>query len=156
MRNSQQKPWLNEDGRNKTDAELKKITPNWKPGVWEEYLTTLEVRRKEDSILPPSEMDTFSTEQHISLMFSMASEQSYPLLKVVINACTHELTPRQRDVVIRHYWNDETIAEIAASMGVSKQSVHKTMQTALSKIKTNLTSGSFQRRIIAVKEMLAS
>lgn len=156
MRKSQQKPWLNKDGRNKSDAELKRITPNWKPGVWEDYLTTLEVRRKEDCVLPAAEMDTFSTDQHISTMLSVASEQSLPLLKVVINACIRELAPRQRDVVIRHYWDGKTIAEIATSMGVSKQSVRKTMKTALAKIKMNLASGSFRKRVMAAKEMLAS
>ena len=157
MRNSQVKPWQNKDGSVKSDAELREAGQQWPSGVWEKYLATLEVgRRKEDAVLPPSEMDSFSTEQHISLAFSMASKQSFPLLKVMLNACIRELTPRQRDVVIRHYWDDKTITEIAASMGVSRQSICKTMKTAQAKIKTNLTSGSFRRQVMAAKEMLAS
>ena len=74
MRNSQVKPWQNKDGSVKSDAELREAGQQWPSGVWEKYLATLEVgRRKEDAVLPPSEMDSFSTEQHISLAFSMAS-----------------------------------------------------------------------------------
>ena len=32
--------------------------------MWEEYLSTLEVRREEDYVLPPSAMDTFSRLPH--------------------------------------------------------------------------------------------
>ena len=55
MRKSQLKPWLNKDGNIKSDAELRKAGQNWLPSVWEEYLATIEVRRKEDIILPPCE-----------------------------------------------------------------------------------------------------
>ena len=157
MKKSQLKPWLNEDGNVKSDVELQEAGHNWPPSVWENYLATLEVgRRREDAVLSPSEIDGFSTMQHLSLAFSMASKQSYPLLETMLNACIHDLTPRQRDVVIRHYWDGETIAEIAASIGVSKQAVSKTMKTALAKIKTSLTDGSFRRQVMAVREMLAS
>ena len=54
----------------------------------------------------------------------MARKQSYPLLKVMLDACIRELTPKQRDVIIRHYWDDKTVAEIAASTGVSKQAAY--------------------------------
>ena len=57
----------------KSDAELRKVGRQWPPSVWEAYLATLEVRREEDYVLPPFAMDNFSTEQHISLAFSMAS-----------------------------------------------------------------------------------
>ena len=93
MRKSQLKPWINKDGSVKSDAELRKVGQQWPPSVWEAYLATLEVRREEDYVLPPFAMDNFSTEQHISLAFSMASNQSYPLLKVMLNACIRELTP---------------------------------------------------------------
>ena len=157
MHKSQVKPWLNEDGSVKSDAEIRKAGEQWPPSVWEAYLTTLEVRRRKgDVILPHIKMASFSTEQHISTVFSMANKQNLPLLKVMLNACIRELTPRQRDVIIRHYWDGKTITEIAASMRVSKQSVSKTMKTALAKIKTNFTSGSFRRQAMAAREMLAS
>ncbi len=156
MNNSQLKPWLNEDGSIKSDAKIRKEGQQWPPSVWEAYLSTLEVGRREEDVLSPAEMDTFSTEQHISVAFSMARKQSYPLLKVMLDACIRELTPKQRDVVIRYYWDSKTVAEIAASMGVSKQAVRKTMKIALAKIKTNFTSSSFRRQVMAAKQMLAS
>ena len=60
MRKSQLKPWLNEDGSVKSDAKIRKAGQQWPPGVWEAYLATLEVeRRKEDVVLPPTEIDEF-------------------------------------------------------------------------------------------------
>lgn len=157
MHNSQLKPWLNDDGSVKSDAEIRKVGQNWPSSVWEAYLATLEVgRRRKDAILSPSEMDNFSTEQNIGLAFSMARKRNHPLLKVMLDACIRELTPKQRDVIIRLYWDGKTVAEIAASMGISKQAARKTMKTALAKIKTNFTSGSFRRQVMAAKEMLAS
>ena len=90
------------------------------------------------------------------MLFSMASAKKYHLLKFALNASIHTLLPRQREVIVSHYWGGRTITEIAASTGVSRQSICKTMRTALSKIKTNLTSGSFRRQVMATKEMLAS
>ena len=154
MKKSQLKPWLNEDGSVKSDAEIRKAGQQWPPSVWQKYLATLEVeRRKEDSVLPPYEMDMFSAEERISLVFSMAEEESYPLFKVVLNACIRELTPRQRNVIIGRYWKGKTITEIAASTGVSKQAVSKTMQKAMKNLKANLTDISFQRRVIFVHKM---
>ena len=156
MHNSQQKPWLNDDGSIKSDVEMRAAGKNWPSSVWEAYLATLEVeRRRKDAVLSPSEMDNFSTEQNIGLAFSMARER-HPLLKVMMDACIRDLTSKQRDVIIRRYWDDKTVAEIAASKGISKQAVHKTMKTALAKIKTNFTSSSFRRRVMAMRAMLAS
>lgn len=157
MIKSQMKPWLNEDGRVKSEAELKEVCQQWRPSVWEAYLATVEVRRrKEEAILPPAALDSFSTARHLSCAFSGAEEESHPFLKVALNACLCELTPRQRSVVIDRYWQGKTITAIAASTGVSKQAVSQTIKTALARIRTSLTDGSFQRRLMVAKEMLAS
>lgn len=157
MIKSQLKPWLNEAGRVKAAAELKEVCQQWRPSVWEAYLATVEVKRgKEEVILSPSALDSFSTAQHLGSAFSGAEVESYPFLKVALNACLRELTPRQRSVVIDRYWRGKTITAIASSTGVSKQAVSKTIKTSLAKIRTSLTDGSFHRRIMADKEMLAS
>ena len=72
MSHSQKKPWLNEDGNIKSEKELKEVYPNWGSSVWNEYLESLEVSQKEDSVLSPSIMDTFSAEECAGLVFSMA------------------------------------------------------------------------------------
>ena len=88
------------------------------------------------------------------MLFSMTDEENHHLLKFVINACIRKLTPRQREIVTSHFWEGKTIAEIVAHMGVSKQYVYKTMNMALLKIKTNLTSASFHRQVMAFKGMI--
>lgn len=59
MRSSKVKPWLNEDGSTKSDAELREICSGW-----EKYLSTFEVSQRENFVLTPSVIYTFSTEKH--------------------------------------------------------------------------------------------
>ena len=156
MKKSQVKPWLNEDGSVKSDAELQEVKKNWQPSVWREYLDSLEVGRREEYVLPPAEMDAFSAEECAELLFSMAGEERHHLLKVALKSSIRQLTPKQRKVIIGYYWEDKTVAEIAADMGVTTQSVYKTMKISLSKLKASLTSGSLRKRIMAVKEILVA
>lgn len=156
MHNSQQKPWLNDDGSIKSDAEMRAAGKNWPESVWKEYLATLEVGRREEYVLSSYEMDTFSAAECAGMLFSMASEEKHHLLKVALNACILELTPRQRDIIIARYWENKTITEIAIATGTSKQSVSKTMKKALSEIKMHLTSGAVRKRVQVAQGLLAS
>ena len=156
MRKSQLKPWLNEDGSVKSDAKIRKAGKNWPSSVWEKYLSTLEVGRREEDVLSPAEMDALPTEAHISVMFAMASGEKHQMLSVVLDACIRELTPRQRSIIVGHYWEGKTITEMAANMGVSKQTVSKTMKKALANLKANFTNPSFQRRVIFAQKMAAA
>ena len=156
MRKSQLKPWLNEDGSVKSDAKIRKAGQQWPPSVWEAYLATLEVKRQEDVVLPPTEIDEFPKEEGIGMLFSMASAKKYRLLKFALNASIHTLSPRQREVIVSHYWGGRTVAEIAASMGVTEQSVRKTMKTALLKLRECLTNSSLMKQAMLVKKMMAS
>ena len=65
-------PWLNEDGSLKNDAELRKVSRYWHPDVWEEYLALYEVERQEHVVLPPDEIDKFSSEEAINQLFDEA------------------------------------------------------------------------------------
>ena len=156
MRNSQQKPWLNEDGSTKSDEELREISSNWGDSVWEKYLSTFEVKQKEDSVLSSAIVDSFSAEECAGLLFSLASEEKHRFLKVALNVCIRELPPRQREIILSYYWDGKTVAEMATSMGISTQAVYKAMRVALAKLKASLTSGSMQKRMIAARKILAS
>ena len=156
MHKSQQKPWLNEDGSVRSDTEIRKAGQDWPSSVWEAYLSTLEVGRREEDVLSPAEMDALPTEAHISVMFAMASGEKHQMLSIVLDACIRELTPRQRSLIVGHYWEGKTITEMAANMGVSKQTVSKTMKKALANLKANFTNPSFQRRVIFAQKMAAA
>ena len=156
MRNSQVKPWLNEDGSVKSDAEIRKAGRQWPSSVWEAYLATLEVGRREEDVLSPAEMDEFSKEEGIGMMFSMASAKKHPHLKFALKASIHTLSPRQREIIVSHYWDGKTITEIAASMGVSQQSIRQNMKTALLKLRACLTSRALMKQVMFVKKMIAA
>ena len=152
MNKSQQKPWLNEDGSAKSDAELQEAIQQWPPSVWEEYLSTLKGGRREHYVLPPDRIESFSGEECVNMLFSMAIEEKYHLLKLSLNACIRGLAPRQREVIVSRFWDGKTVAEMATSMGISRQAVYKTMKAALSKIKTHLINGALQKQVIVARE----
>ena len=156
MKKSQLKPWLNDDGSVKSDAEIRKAGQQWPSSVWEAYLSTLEVRREEKVVLPSIEMDEFSKEEGIGMLFSMASAEKYPRLKFALNASIHTLSPRQREIIVSHYWGGKTVAEIAVSMGVTEQSVRKVMKIALLKLRACLTNSSLMKQAMQVKKMIAA
>ena len=156
MRKSQLKPWLNEDGSVKSDAKIRKAGQQWPPGVWEAYLSTLEVGRREEVVLSPAEMDTFSSEEYAGMLLSMSSKKKFRLLKFALKASIHTLSPRQREVIVSHYWGGKTVAEIAVSMGISEQSVRKNIRTSLSKLRACLTSSSLMKQVMHVKKMMAA
>ena len=64
---TRQKPWLNGDGSFKNDAELLEINRSWHPDIWEEYLCLFDVERQESVVLPPEEIDKFSSEEAVQL-----------------------------------------------------------------------------------------
>ena len=156
MHNSQQKPWLNDDGSTKSVEELKEVCSNWGKSVWEKYLSTFEVKQKENTVLSPSIIESFSADECAGLLFSLAREEKHLFLKVALNVCIRELSPRQREIILGYYWDGKTINAMAASMGISTQAVYKAMRIALAKLKASLTSGSMQKRMMAAREILAS
>ena len=155
MHNSQQKPWLNNDGSTKSVEELKEVCSNWGESVWEKYLSTFDVKQKENSVLSPSIIESFSANECAGLLFSLASEEKNICLKVALNICIRELSPRQREIILGYYWDGKTVNAMAASMGISTQAVYKAMRVALAKLKASLTSGSMQKRMMAAREILA-
>lgn len=154
MHKSQVKPWLNEDGSFKSEAEFRRIAHFLRPGVWNEYLAALVESEREDHPLSPLMIDTFPTEECAKLLFTVAGEEKYSCFKIALKSCVRELPPRQRDIISARYESNKTITEIAADMEISRQAVFKSMKIALSKLKESLTSGTIQRRVIAVKELL--
>ena len=154
MSNSQLKPWLNEDGSFKSGDEFRRIAHFLRPGVWNEYLAALAESEREDHDLSPLMVDTFTAEECAKLLFAVAAEEKYSCFKIALKSCVRELPPRQRNVIAARYEGDKTIAEIAADMGISRQAVFKSLKIAMSKLKDSLTSGTIQRRVIALKELL--
>ena len=43
------------------------------------------------------------------------------------NAMDHELTPRQREVIVGYYLRRKNIVELAAEMGINKSTVWRTL-----------------------------
>ncbi|MEZ4743985.1 MAG: sigma factor-like helix-turn-helix DNA-binding protein [Bdellovibrionota bacterium] len=150
------KPWLNDNGELKSDEQIKRECQSWKPSDWDNYLSELESPQREVTFSKESSLEGFSAEECAGLIFSMASEEKFPFMKIAVKASLNNLTPKQRNIVHSYYWEGKTVVEIAQFMKISKQAVSKTLKAALHKLKLDLMNGLLKKRIQAAKEILAS
>jgi len=63
-------------------------------------------------------------------------------LKAKVRAEVVSLRALEREVVLRHFWEELTIEEIALRMGLSEMSVFKLLEMGLSTIKRRLAASS--------------
>lgn len=81
--------------------------------------------------------DSFSGESDREikeLLSGKECEQKSRLKKVLLNVIKNELTARQTEIIMLYYFKEMDIVSIAEKLGISFQSVSKTMQRARLKI----------------------
>ncbi len=136
------KPWLNSDGKTKSDEELKQISKNWTPSEWEEYLTSLEKRRREPLLHIPSDINE-AIEDYVIFMFSEQSR--FPHLLEAFDLAMETLTPREHQILRKKYWEGMSEYLIAHELKLSRSSVQTLKSRGLNKIKKILQSGYITR-----------
>lgn len=138
------KPWLNNNGKLKSDSELKQICKDWTPSEWEEYLTSLERRRREPLLHIPSDIDE-AIEDYVIFMFS--DQSRFPHLLEAFDLAMETLTPREHEILRKKYWEGLSEYVIAAELNLSRSSVQTLKSRGLSKIKKILQRGNITRHL---------
>lgn len=72
----------------------------------------------------------------------VASWEDAAIDAVDLHRAVGALPPALRDVVLAHYWGDESLASIGARTGVSKRATAKICEAAEAKIRRTLSLGS--------------
>ncbi len=59
-------------------------------------------------------------------------------LRRIQKVMEHELTEKQRRVIVDHYYNGMRVTDIAQSYGISKSTVSRTLQRAIRRLRRSL------------------
>lgn len=146
-----EKPWLNADGSTKSEEEIKKICKTWKPRIWEEYLETFEVGQEELPMKPKiveSVMDSIDPKDLAMGIFSYSEEPQLSHFKPFVVKAIKTLTQKQYIVLKKIYWHQQSLAQIAQELGVSKSAVHCSHQAALKKLRQVIPVMAIQEKLV--------
>lgn len=150
-KNETTKPWLNQKGELLPDSEIKEICRTWGPQVWSEYLKNYESDQTE---LFANDLPV-DVEEHmgniVEFYRTLLNQEQYPLLKKVIHIGLSSLSPREREVIIRKYWEGMNISEISRDIDLARKSVSIYHDRALSKLGSLLVSGAISQGILFLK-----
>jgi RNA polymerase sigma factor (sigma-70 family) len=69
--------------------------------------------------------------------------------RLALLAALADLPPRSRAAVVLHYYADLPIAEVAAAMGTSQNTVKTQLRTALGRLRASLDAGQ-EREMVEV------
>ena len=145
------KPWLDENGNPKSDKQLKEISKTWSESTWEDYLRAFESESKESLLEDPLEVENLSTYDHEYFWKLVdrdkTKERSLKRLRDIIQICLGEISPRERTVLRKIFWEDKSERNIANELGISCGSVNVFKKRGLSKIKYFIMTGRLHRRM---------
>ena len=176
---AKQKPWLDKDGKPKSNEELKRISPSWSEatwesywksieskqkeeapffwstGTWEDYLSDLSKEREEYFFENPKDWENFSNEAYVQLLMSMdGTEKGLDRLRVLAKTCLNQLSQRESEVLKKIFFEKKSEKQIAEDLGVSRGSIKTFKSRGLNKIKRLMTSGDFHRKVLFYKRIL--
>jgi len=142
--NKPRRPWLNVDDSYMSEEQLKAASKEWDYGTWQEYLESLEVRQKEFLFEEPRVIENVSEEICGEAIFSYLKEDRYPNLSRSIRLHLNFLSPLERLVLEKYFWEGQSKEEIAQEFRVSSATVRVLFRRGLKKIKAMLLSGKIQ------------
>ena len=134
-----QKPWIGTDGKILSDDELKAICKNWSAAIWEQYLTSIEKKpRQEDEVLVG---DPGKLEASVCGFASLSASSDH-ISDQLMDDCRDaiaELPTRQKHVIEEEIYLDKGQRVIASEMGVSRTPIRKLRQAAHKKLREKLS-----------------
>ena len=126
--------WLDDEGHNKPDAEIKTIYSNWSARKWDEHLSRIEGKQTELLLDDPSMIDNISQEDYEQGFLAISdclNENTFQNLQETFLKILEEMTENQRQVLDYIFWKNLNLCEISRLLGVSRTAVQGTRDRAL-------------------------
>lgn len=149
-------PWLNEDGSEKSEQELRELSKNWSPETWDAYLQTVEIEAQEEMFDEDTDFNELSEEDCINFIYTILETPDYQHLETALHACLKSLPNTQYRVIHEMYWNRLSERQVAKQLSISKGTVQRAKERALEKIREMFLSGQLQKKIRYLSKVLAS
>lgn len=135
VQNAFPKPWLNEDGSEKTDEELKKISVHWSPETWERYLLSKETYLREQIFEENIDIDQIHAEKYSDTLVYLSETKQYDAVRKRLERALKKLSNLQREVIFRTYWAGQSQRQIAEEMGKAKTTICVAHKRAIAQLK---------------------
>ncbi len=126
-------PWLNLDGKSKSDAEIREISKSWSQETWNEYLETIEGNLKESLLKWPGSIEHF-IEDYSSLLFNLEKEEKNPHLRRAVQLALKKLSFREHQVLEMVLLDKKPLRQIAEELQISRRTVRSAIQRGYAKI----------------------
>ena len=138
------RPWINDDGSRKSDAEISRLGQFWDEKTWERFLDEDVGKITDDGrFTVVEEPDAFSKEEYKTEKRGFSHAIADLKLAAVFNAAAEQLPPRERFILKRHFWDDSSLKEIAEETGLPPGTVRSTKRRSLKKLANILSSDEF-------------
>lgn len=133
------RPWTHKDGSLLSDEQLKKVSRNWSPETWEQFLTeTVEqetsYQRDMPAFVSQAALNSFSE----TIWEGQDSDRMDQVAKGLRRICRDHLTPQQQQIIRSTYWHGQSERHIGQMLDISRSSVRTQKQRSLEKIKTQI------------------
>ncbi|NRA63411.1 MAG: sigma-70 family RNA polymerase sigma factor [Pseudobacteriovorax sp.] len=135
------KPWLNEDGSEKTQAELKEIVKTWGADTWADYIAYLDENepKLQEFFLHENQIKDISEGiQQVESVFARLKTRGEDGFSKLVRSAVEQLPPRQRQVIKSKYYENLTYKKIGEKLGIATPSVQTHHDRAIAKLKEKL------------------
>ena len=150
-------PWLNEDGTEKSEKEIQRISKSWTPDTWEAYLQTIDVQQNEETEILGIEYERVSSDDYANLVLGFLDKQRFPrpnnLKRVILFTLKDTLSVREFQVIDLLYWKNLSTSDVAQKMKIGEQTVRNLHSRSLKKIRKNIFKREIRKNYGHLKEL---
>jgi RNA polymerase sigma factor (sigma-70 family) len=113
---------------------------NWTISDWENYLETLDVKRREELLTDPAAIDCLSEKEFKETFAQPTESPNYLATRQLLRSLVSKLSAREQKVIRMRFWEDASIQDIASHLYLSENSVRTYLRRALKKLRRQLFS----------------
>ncbi len=130
---SENKPWLDENGKLVSDETLKKISKSWDANIWELFLQqTVDMERSPSEVLLDG-YEKLLEEISEGIQWTSCSVPQHVVTQIKLARRT--LTPLQNKIIAGLFWDNLSERQMAGKLETAQQTVHESKIISLKKIK---------------------
>ena len=146
-------PWLDKNGTPKSDEEIKKVSPFWSKGTWEDYLSTLDKQQEEYLFNNPKAVENLSAKECAKFIMSIdMAKKGLDRIKILAKICLHELSQRELEVLKKIFFEKKSERQIAKELGISRNSIKTLKYRGIRKIKQLIATRGFYQKALLYRE----
>ena len=148
-RKTKRPPWRNRSGTKKTDVEISNLGQSWDVETWEQFLDE-DVGKIEDDgrlcfVRKFEDRPKLEKQAEEDGEFSNKTENLD--LEVVFRLAFEELTPRERLILDKLFWEDRSLQKTAKDLNSTPTNISTAKAKILKKLKEILTSKGFGEKL---------